>query len=72
MNKRHHPGDVFRQTLGPIVAESIGVISGKLLRSQGASIKVLRHGGFEVACAGLQDLDDVVPASQGLSGLARE
>jgi hypothetical protein len=57
MNKRYHPGDVFRQTLGPIFAESI---------------EVLRHGGFAVACAGLQDLDDVVPASQGRSGLARE
>jgi len=73
MNKGHRLGDVFRESFGPIVPESICVIPGiELEGSKSTGIKVLSRGRSGVARACLQDRDDAVPASQGLSGLARE
>jgi hypothetical protein len=73
MNKGHRPGDVDTETLDPVVMERVGVVSGiALLPLEGAAIKDLRHGGSEAARAGLRELDDAVPAGQGVFGPARE
>ena len=73
MNKGHRLGDVVRETCGPQVTASIGVVPGiELEGSESAGFKVLRRGRSGVTCSGLQYRDDAILAGQGRSGLPRE